>query len=80
MNIFPNPNSGNFMLSFQTQNKDNYNLRIINALGQTVYEENLNDFSGDYSKKMDVGTYGKGVYMLSISNSKNETMKKVIVY
>ena len=80
MSIFPNPNSGNFMLSFQTQNKDNYKIRITNTLGQTVYEESLNDFSGDYSKKMDVATYGKGVYMLSISNSKNETVKKVMVY
>ena len=80
MNIFPNPNSGNFMLSFQTQNKDNYKIKITNTLGQIVYEENLNDFSGDYSRKMDVATYGKGVYMLSISNSKNETVKKVMVY
>jgi PKD repeat protein len=80
MNIFPNPNNGTFQLSFQTPNKDNYKLTITNTLGQIVYEETLNGFSGDYSKGMDIEKYGKGIYMLSISNSKNETVKKVIVY
>ena len=81
MNLFPNPNKGEFTLSFQTQDKDNYKIKLTNTLGQIVYEENLNDFSGDYSKKMDIGTYGKGIYMLSISNSnKEEIVKKVMVY
>ncbi|TAL62766.1 MAG: PKD domain-containing protein [Bacteroidetes bacterium] len=80
LDIYPNPNNGQFTVSFNIENQDNFTVKITNAIGQNVYEEPLNDFSGKYEKKLDIGNYGKGVYQLSITNSKNETVKKVMVY
>lgn len=77
--IYPNPSNGNFIANFQTSAKDNYSIKITNTLGQVVYEEALNNFSGTYSRKMDIASCGKGIYMLSVINSKNETVKKVLV-
>ena len=57
-----------------------YIVKVTNTIGQTVYEEKLNDFSGTYSNKIDIGAFKKGVYMLSVSNSRNETVKKVLVH
>jgi hypothetical protein len=45
-----------------------------------VYEEALNNFSGSYSNDLDISSYGKGIYMLSISGSKSVEAKKLIVY
>lgn len=80
IDIYPNPNNGIFTASFNIENSDNLNVKIMNELGQVVYEEKLENFSGIYSKKMDISSFRKGVYMLSVSNSKNETVKKVLVY
>jgi len=80
LSVFPNPSSGLFTLAFNTKNTDNYIVKITNTLGQTVYEETLTNFSGNYYKKMDMEKNGKGVYILSISNSNNESVKKVITY
>lgn len=69
LTVFPNPSSGLFAASFQTKINDNYTLKITNTLGQVVYEEALNNFSGTYSKQINLAGFGKGIYMLSISNS-----------
>ncbi len=80
LDVYPNPNEGLFTVSFNTSTLDNYVVKVVNAIGQTVYEQKLENFSGKYSKNIDITTFRKGVYMLSVSNSKNETIKKVIVH
>jgi small basic protein len=78
--VYPNPSTGVFKTSFEAVTADNYTIKIHNALGQIVYEEALNNFSGSYSNDLDISSYGKGIYMLSISGSKSVEAKKLIVY
>ncbi len=78
--IYPNPNDGNFNVSFTSTERSTYTLELINALGQLIYKDVLTDYTGTYSKKMNVTEYGKGVYTISLTNSKRETVKKIIVY
>ena len=80
INIFPNPGNGEFSLSFSTSRKDNYMVKILNSIGQVVYSEGLNSFVGNYTRKMNVALYGKGVYVVHISGSNGETVKKLTVY
>jgi hypothetical protein len=80
LDVFPNPGHGIFTANFQTEINDNYTVKIISSMGQTVFEESLNKFSGSYNRKFDISEYGKGMYMLSISNSENKTVKKIIIH
>lgn len=80
ISVYPNPSNGMFKTSFETATADNYTVKISNALGQVVYEEALNNFSGNYSKEMNISSFGQGIYMLSISGSKGEEVKKLIAY
>jgi PKD repeat protein/photosystem II stability/assembly factor-like uncharacterized protein len=80
LEIYPNPSNGVFSLKFNTSVTDNYTVKVTNTLGQEVYEEKLNTFSGKYAKAIDISTFGKGVYMLSIVNSENKAVKRVMVY
>jgi hypothetical protein len=80
ISVSPNPSNGVFNTSFESIKSDNYSVKITNTLGQVVYQELLNNFSGTYSKQMDISSYGKGVYLMVISNGKNEEVKKVITY
>ena len=80
LEISPNPTEGLFTADFETISTDNYTVKVSNSLGQIVYEEKLNDFSGSYSKQIDMSTYGKGIYLVSIISSKSQNITKVIVY
>jgi PKD repeat protein len=80
LSIYPNPNNGKFSLEFNSDVKDNYVIKMTNAVGQLVHEERLAGFASQYSKLIDVTAYGKGMYMLSITNSRKETVRKVVVY
>jgi len=78
--IYPNPNEGKFTLNFGVQIRDNYKIEIRNTLGQLVFSESLNSYSGNYSKPVDISMHGKGMYIISITNADNESLKKVLVY
>jgi len=77
--ISPNPNQGVFSISFIASSKKNYKLKLFNDLGQVVYEKQLTNVSGEFKQTIDVSTYGKGVYMFTLSDDKNQTVKQIIV-
>lgn len=78
--IYPNPNNGTFSLKFKTEEKDNFQLKITNAIGQIIYEENINSFTGEYGKEFDMRKFEKGIYMLSIANSNKKIVRKLVTY
>ncbi len=80
VSIYPNPNNGQFTLTFTTVELMNYNIQLHDANGKLVFENELKNFTGSYSKEVDVTKNGKGEYFLSITNSKNQKIEKVIVY
>lgn len=79
-NIFPNPSNGTFGITFTVTEKSNYKLEVFNTLGQKIYEEALNGFDGAYSKQLDVQHYGKGMYLISISDVTVKSTRRAVVY
>jgi PKD repeat protein len=80
LSVYPNPNDGHFTISFESTNRSDYRVEIVNAIGQLVFRDDIKDFTGPYKKEMSVVEYGQGVYTISLTNSKNETVKKIVVY
>jgi PKD repeat protein len=80
LSIYPNPNDGNFNVSFTTSEKGTYKIELMNALGQLIFKDEVKDFTGTYTKQLSVVDYGKGVYTISLINAKNEVVKKIVVY
>ncbi len=79
--VYPNPNDGNFTISFQANIKAGYKLELKNALGQSVYNETLTNYNGNFSKVVNISEYGKSVYMLSLITPDNAVVcKRIIVY
>ena len=80
LSIYPNPNDGNFNVSFNATEKGTYKVELTNALGQLIFKDELKDFFGTYTKQLSVVDYGKGVYTITLINDKNEAVKRIIVY
>ncbi len=80
LSVVPNPNNGEFILSFFAANSDDYVLEIHNALGQILYVEQLNTFSGQYSKEISLSEYEKGLYTIRLRSSDKESVIRMITY
>ena len=76
--VTPNPNSGEFMLTFNATSADDYVLEIYNSIGEVVYVESLNNFSGVYTGKIDLTEFARGIYTVRLRSSHDEHVQRVI--
>ncbi len=79
INVFPNPNSGIFNISIQTEQSTDINLNITNILGQSIYKEQLSEVSS-LNKEINLSNYEKGLYFVNLEgkNGKSNSHKIVI--
>ncbi len=75
---YPNPTNGNIQIVLNVPNGD-YNLNIVNVLGQSVYTYNIH-VSGQYTGNINMSGYNKGVYFMSIEGKNTKAEKKILVY
>jgi PKD repeat protein len=78
--IYPNPNSGDFWITFSGEKNTDYMLEIFNAEGQAVATEAVDNFSGEYRKAFNLSVYGSGVYMIRISHDGRSSAYRMVVY
>jgi len=53
--------------------------RIVNILGQTVFLEMKEPLSGTFRSELNIEGYGKGIYLLQVTDSKGAQSKKIVV-
>jgi hypothetical protein len=75
----PNPNNGQFELSFFLPNNTKTEVVVYATDGRTVYQENLGKFSGPYRKNIDISKEGAGTYILHIKQGKKTLAEKLII-
>jgi hypothetical protein len=77
--FYPNPSQGKFNLSFNLESKGKTLVRLYDMKGNTVYKEDLEDFSGMYSKEIDISDRGSGTFFLSITQGNRRITRKILV-
>ena len=75
----PNPNNGKFNLSFSLKSHEDVQVSIFNLEGKSVYEESLKNFTGKYSRDMDLSAQPKGGYYVKIAQKGKASMKKMVI-
>lgn len=77
--FYPNPSKGEFKLEFELKSAGNTEIKIVDSMGKEVYNEKLDNFSGKYSKKLDLSKETKGAYIVIIrQNGKGKTQKLIL--
>ena len=79
INIYPNPNSGEFVIEMEISQSEDLKLKLFNLIGQVIYEETLNKFSGVYKKRINLSTKAKGVYTLKLISAQDIISKKIVI-
>jgi len=79
LNIYPNPTKGLFNISFIAEKVDNFEITIVDAFGKLVYQEDKQDFIGEYTKQVDLSDFPKGIYTLQIRTKNSFVSKRIVL-
>ncbi len=64
--VYPNPNSGKFMVNFNLTDKQDVFITLYAVTGQIIYEQALTQHLGAYEQVIDVQGRSAGIYTLRI--------------
>ncbi|MBT5859097.1 MAG: T9SS type A sorting domain-containing protein [Flavobacteriales bacterium] len=78
VSIYPNPSSDFIRIDMIDVNKSEYNVSIINVLGEKVFDVS-ESISGNYMKQIDVRNLANGTYILQIKNEETIFVEKIII-
>ncbi|MBL7910202.1 MAG: T9SS type A sorting domain-containing protein [Bacteroidia bacterium] len=79
ISIFPNPATNETTLKIKADNASVSNVKVTNAIGQTVYSKQVSVNPGANNIKLDTKEFANGVYFVIIESGKNSTSKKLII-
>lgn len=79
LNIYPNPNNGNFTIQGNNFERGVFTLSIINQLGQVVYTQHLDAPQGILQHEISAEGLASGVYMLRIQNEKGSMSGRITI-
>ncbi len=77
--VFPNPNDGEFILSYNLPGESKVQVKLMNLIGEIVYESNETNLAGEHAGKISLAQLPKGVYALCLSTGHGVAVKKVVV-
>ena len=69
LGILPNPNNGVFVLNFDATAANNAQIRIFDALGRLVLEQNAQFFEGSNKLPLQLNNVQEGVYLVQLKTN-----------
>jgi PKD repeat protein len=79
LSIYPNPNTGNFRVSFMVEGVKKANINVVNPMGQVVYTHTPGNISGEFKHDIDLGRMAAGVYIVQITTDDGIISRRVTV-
>jgi PKD repeat protein len=76
--VSPNPNNGKFVLELNSSNNITTDLKIVNTLGSTIYEESSLNINGKVVKSFNLDLKS-GIYFLVLQNGDKKVIQKLFV-
>lgn len=74
--VYPNPSKGVFNIDFKNAVT---NIKVINILGEEVYNQNFEDNNVESSKQVDLSAMTNGVYFINATNDSGTSTYKVVL-
>ena len=79
LEVYPNPSSDVFNITFTSKTIQDLKLRLLNVVGEELVNENKQQFVGEYTKQINLTNNAKGIYFLEIETSDGIINKKLIL-
>lgn len=76
--IYPNPNDGNFILRLTSNSNENIKVSISDLRGRII-QQNEYESASTFEKTIQLNDVASGMYLVNVSDGKNQTTKKIII-
>jgi len=73
--IYPNPASDNIIVSFSENSKKTFSVEITNCLGEIIFSK---FYHSENTAVINVESFSKGIYFLTITSQEKRNTKKVV--
>ena len=77
--IYPNPSKDIFNLELSSNNINNIEIKVTNLVGEIIFLDMLNEYSGSYKQVIDLESYSKGIYLFKLETDNGAIIKKLIL-
>lgn len=77
--VYPNPGNGLFNLDVMTGSNNSISVKLMDAVGKTILEENNIEVDGAYSRTFNMQSLNAGIYYLTIEGENGRIVKKVMI-
>ena len=67
LNVYPNPNNGNFNIELSDITANDVSVRIIDTQGRTVFNKDFGNVSGSAKETVSLEGTGAGVYLIQLN-------------
>ncbi len=76
--VYPNPNIGIFNIEINNLQSDKVNICIYDVQGRVIYSKNYTA-NGDLKQEIDITHASAGIYLMSVEDGSNKSVKKIII-
>ena len=80
LEVYPNPAVNELNIHFIIPVNQEIKISIFNSIGKIVYEEYMNDFIGQYNKKLDVSKFSNDTYFVKLVTESKIYIQKIMVH
>ena len=77
--LWPNPNNGEFHISFNSTNNNTVALTAYDIRGRKVTDQRFENHSNVFNQTVNFNMLAKGVYILKIQTGDNEFFKRLVI-
>jgi hypothetical protein len=76
--LAPNPNNGNFSVLYETELQGNWNLKIVDVMGRTVFQNNLQIEGAKGSEFLELNLLPGSYFLRMSKGSRSKTLKFLV--
>ncbi len=76
--LYPNPNSGTFKISFEPENNSEIKIKVYDMSGRDIYNKSFLN-SGIFIQELQLNNITSGIYFVDIQNNTTRIVKRIVI-
>ncbi len=77
--LFPNPNKGEFIISFDSINNSAIRVDVYDLKGRSIYKDTFQNNSNKFNENINLNDVHSGIYIIKITQGNSSISRKIVV-